>query len=810
MLYNYLTIAIRNLSKNRLFTALNIGGLSIGLAVAIIIGLYVRDEFSYDRFNAKADRLYRVNFDVRYGGREQNVAVASAPLGATMVHDYPVVESMCRFRQWGAIAVRKGEESIEELSNSYTDSTFFELFSIPLIEGSPKTALNEPGTGVITESIAKKYFGTSTGVLGRTLRINENRDMRITGVMRDIPKQSHFHYDFLFPMVDIKPEADAENWLSNNFQTYLLLRPGASATDLEKRMAELADRYVGPFFEKATGGHMSEFYAAGNWLRFGLIPVTDIHLHSARLAEHEANSDIKYVWIFSLVALMVLFLACVNFMNLSTARSTGRAREVGVRKALGSNRGALISQFLTESLVLTLVSFTLATLLARLALPAFNTFADKDIHLSLSDMPLLGSLGALTVLTALIAGSYPAFFLSAFRPIEVLRGKFTGKKGGGAWVRSGLVVFQFFISIALITCVLVVQNQLAFIQQKKLGYEKDHLVMLRNTWWLQQKTLDFRNQLLKIPGIESVSCADFFPTPSPRNSTTFVEEGKKMSDASLPAQCWQVDFDYQKTFGLKMKEGRWFDLNLPTDSNKCVINESAVKALGWTNPVGKKVSNYADADLKTLVSYEVIGVVKDFNFESLRESITPLVMNIGRGSGTMALRFSKTADLPATIDAVKSQFKAYLPAQPFVYRFIDEEFDQEYRAERRIGSILGAFAGIAIFIACLGLFGLVAYTAERRTKEIGIRKVLGAGVSGITALLARDFLKLVLVAILLALPVAYYFMQQWLSDFAYRIALKWWIFALSGIAGIVIALATVSFQSIKTALGNPVKALQSE
>jgi len=812
MFKNHLTIAFRNLSKNRLFTLLNVGGLGIGLAVAMLIGLYVRDELSFDRFNEKADRVFRVNMDVRFGGQEQAIAVACAPMGPTLVRDYPALETQCRFRQWGAITVKKGSEAIEEGNNSYVDSTFFQVFTMPLLEGDPRTALADPGTGVISEKMAQKYFGTTTGVVGRILRINENRDVRVTGVMRDMPAQSHFHYDFLFSMSSIAEEANADVWLANNFHTYLLLRPGAVAAEVENHFNEVVEKYVGPQFEHLTGGTMTAFKNNGDWIKYSLQNVRDIHLHSDRTAEQEANSDVKYIWIFGSVALIVLLLACVNFMNLSTARSAGRAREVGVRKALGSNRSALVRQFLTESLVLTVLSFALALTVVRLTLPIFSVFADKDIQFSFLDGPMLGSLAGLALLTAFVAGSYPAFFLSAFRPIEVLKGKLTGsaKGSGSSWLRSGLVVFQFCISVALIASVLVVQKQLAFIQDKKLGYEKERLVMLRNTWWLREKTLDFKSQLLQIPGIEAVSCADFFPTPSSRNSSMFNEAGKDMATSSVSSQYWDVDFDYLRTFGMTIREGRWFDAALKTDSSVCVINQSAAKMFGWANAVGQKVSTFTDPSTKSTATFEVVGVVEDFNYESLRENIGPMVMTIGRSSGTMALRLTAKADIEKTMASVGAVFKAAMPAQPFNFKFVDEEFDQQYRSEQRIGSILGAFAGFAIFIACLGLFGLAAFTAEQRMKEIGIRKVLGASVGSVVRLLSKDFLKLVVVSLVLAFPIAYYFMQRWLADFAYRIDLQWWMFAAAGVAAVTIAFLTVGAQAVRAALANPVKSLRSE
>lgn len=809
MLQSYLKVAFRSLFKNQLFTFLNIGGLSTGLAVAMLIGLYVRDELSFDRFHERAERIYRINYDARVGGQESLMAVSPAPMGPTFVREYPAAEAFCRFRQWGFITVRKGEEAIEEGSNTYVDSSFFSIFSVPLVEGDSKTALIEPNTMVISEKMAQKYFGATTGVVGRTLRINEHSDRRVTGVMRDIPTQSHFHYDFLFSMSTLE-EGKSDVWLSNNFQTYLLLRPGASAAQFPAYFSEISQKYLRPQFDQLTGGTMAAFEATGDYMKYSLQNIRDIHLHSDRGAEHEANSDIKYVWIFGMIALIVLLLACVNFMNLSTARSSGRAREVGVRKALGSRRGALISQFLTESFVLTSLAFALALAAVKVALPTFNHFAEKEIIFSLADAPMLAALAVLAFFTALAAGSYPAFFLSAFRPIETLKGKIATTGQSSSRLRSGLVVFQFCVSVALIACVLIVQEQLAFIQNKKLGWNKENLVMLRNTWWLRGKTLDFKARLQEIPGIAQVSCADYFPTPSSRNNLAFNPVGAEVSTKSISSQLWEVDFDYLSAFDLKIKTGRWFNPALAGDSVACVLNESAARAYGWADPVGHQISTLIDSELQHKIQVKIIGMVEDFHFESLRENIQPLALVIGRGSGTIALRLSPGSDVEKCMAAVGQLFKQYLPGQPFNYRFLDEEFHQQYRAEQRIGSILGAFAGFAIFIACLGLFGLAAFMAEQRTKEIGIRKVLGASVRSVVGLLSADFLKLVVASFVFAFPLAYFFMQRWLADFAYRIEIQGWMFAATGAVALAIAFLTVSFQSAKAALANPVKSLRSE
>jgi putative ABC transport system permease protein len=811
MLKNNLKIALRQLSKNRFFTFLNVAGLSAGLAVVLLIGLFVRDEMSFDQHHENADRIFRINMDFKMNGKESKMTTASAPMAATFLAEYPAVEAACRFRQYGFITIKKGTEAIEEARSIYADASFFDVFTAPLLEGDPKTALVEPNTGVISEKIALKYFGATTGIVGRSLRINDLRDLRVTGVLREMPEQSHFHFDLLFSMAGLD-ESKSDLWLSNNFQTYLLLRKGASAAPFSSHFEDLKQKYLAPQFAAATGGTLADFEKKGDFLNFSLQNIREIHLKSDRQNEFEANSDLKYVWIFGSVALIVLLLACVNFMNLSTARSAGRAREVGVRKALGSNRSALIRQFLMESLVLTVGSFALALAIVWLVLPAFNAFSGKKIVFSLLDGRVLGSLAGLAFLTATVAGSYPAFFLSKFRPIETLKGTADfSKKTGGSRLRSGLVVFQFCVSLALISSVLIVQKQLAFIQNKKIGWEKELLVTMRNTWWLREKTLDFKSQLLQIQGIESVSAADYLPTPSPRSNTIFTPEGKNTATESISSQFWEVDFDYQKTLGLTMKSGRWFDQNLKTDSMVCVINEAAAKTFGWPNDaVGRNISTPIGNDFKGQIDLKIIGVVEDFNFESLREHIGPVIFNIGKSSGTMTMRLSKTADIEKTMAAVGLLYKAALPAQTFDFHFLDDQFNQQYRTERRIGKILGAFAGFAIFIACLGLFGLAAFMAERRTKEIGIRKVLGASVGSVVGLLSFDFLKLVFIALVLAAPVAYFLMKKWLADFAFRIEIGWEIFALAGIAAVGIAFLTVSFQAIKAALADPVKSLRSE
>jgi putative ABC transport system permease protein len=812
MIQNYLLVAFRNLRHSPFFAAINIVGLAFGLAVALLIGLWVRDELSFDAFHEKADRIFRVHSDVHFGGAEMHYSFVPPPVGGALKADFPQVEAFCRFRQMGFITIKKGESNLEERLSTYVDGSIFKIFTLPFLEGDPNTALDEPNTAVITESTARKIFGTAAGLVGRNLRVNEHRDFRITGVIRDLPAQSHFHYNVFFSMPTVRQEAESGNWLSHNFHTYVLLRPDADARELESQFPAMNKKYTAPQMAASMGMTYEQMEANGDFVRYNLTRLRDIHLHSDRDGELEPNGDVRYIWIFSAVSLFILLLACINFMNLSTARSAGRAREVGVRKVLGSGRGALVAQFLSESFLLTGAAFVLALGAVSAILPYFNEFSGKEINLfaggGLRDLAL--PFAVLAAFTALLAGSYPAFFLSSFQVLDVLKGSQTLSKsaGKGAALRGSLVVFQFCISVGLMICVLSVQRQLQFVQTKKLGFEKERLVLLRNTWWLQRNTETFRQELLQLPGVESVTTSNFYPVPGMRNSGSYLPEGTTDSKSTLYADRFDVDFEYLQTLGIELAAGRDFDKNLRSDSACVLLNESAAKRLGWQNPLGKKLT-VVDIELENDPSYTVIGVVKDFHFESLRQSISPLVLHLGGWTGTMGIRLRPGNPQP-TLAALEAQYKKYLPGQPFEFSFLDQDYDRQYRAEQRIGKILGAFAGFAVFIACLGLFGLAAFIAERRTKEIGIRKVLGASVAGITGLLVRDFVKLVVVAIVIASPVAYYFMQKWLADFAYRIDVQWWVFAAAGAAAVAIAFLTVGFQSVKAALANPVKSLRSE
>ncbi len=805
MLRNYLKIAFRNLWRNKTYSGINLFGLAFGIATCLLISFYILDELSYDRFLTNADRVYRINSDIRFGGSDTHTANSSAPMAAALVQNYPEIEAAARILNQAPGMIWKGSEKIQE-KEVYADSSIFEVLGIPLLSGNPKTALNQPHTVVITRKMALKYFDTVEAV-GKTLRVNDSQYYKVTGVMEDFPSTSHIKTDFFFSMLD-NANSKQDYWLSHNFYTYLLLKPGVSPAKAEQQIQQLFIRRAGPFIQQTLGKSMAELEAAGSYLRYSLIPITDIHLHSDRVDEMNPPSNIQYVYIFSAIALFILVIACINFMNLATARSAHRAKEVGVRKVLGSGNGNLIGQFLTESIVLSLMAFAISLLLAELALPAFNNLADKQLTLSFfKDWYLFPLLLIFALLVGILAGSYPAFYLSAFEPAQVLKGKLTtGMRSG--WLRSSLVVFQFFSSVFLIICTLAIYHQLKFIQKEKVGFNRDQVVMLEGVYGPQVQTL--KNEILRIPGVESGTVTGYLPIPSWRGDNSFFPEGEVVQERAVQMQEWYVDADYTKTLGLKIIAGRNFSPGMATDSSGIILNEAAVKLFGYTNPIGKKISAIEDMQTGQTRDLTVIGVVKNFNYESLRENVGALSLQLSSKPAGWANFRLQSSNLPETIRQMEQSWKKLMPGQPFHAQFMDEAFDNIYRSEQRIGKVFMAFASTAILIACLGLFGLAAYSAERRTKEIGVRKVLGASEIQLITLLSSDFIRLIGIAFVIASPLAWYVMNQWLEGFAYRITLNIWLFLLAGGLALLVALVTVSSQAIRASLTNPVKSLKSE
>lgn len=808
MLKNYLKIAARNLWKSKGFSAINIFGLAIGIATCLLISLYVLDELSYDKYNKNANQIYRVNADIKFGGDDEKLAVCPDPMAFTLVKDYPEVVSAVRFRNYGSSLVKKENENIKEERIIFTDSTLFDVFTLPMLAGNPKKALTEPNSVVITETIAKKYFNTIDAV-GKTLQFDNKKDYKVTGVIKDIPQASHFNYDFFVALAGVK-EANQNIWLSFNFNTYLLLRKDADVRSFKKKFDEVMAKYMWPQAEQLMHINQNDFKKSGNYINLSLIPLTDIHLHSDRIAELSPNSDVQVVYIFSIIGIFILLVACVNFMNLSTARSANRAKEVGIRKVLGTQRRNLISQFLTEAVLMSLISFVLAIVIALLLLPYLNNLAAKKLTLSFTEHPLmLPLLVVFTIFVGLIAGSYPAFYLSAFRPVQVLKGTVAGgfKR---SYLRSSLVVFQFFISIVLIIATIIIYNQLGYIRNKKLGFNKEQVLLVKDAYVLDKQAETFKQEVLKYPEVISGSKSGYLPVQSNRDNESLFPDGKIENDKAVSTQFWTVDNDYIKTFGMQIVQGRDFNKDLLTDSDAIIINETAVKQFGFSdNPLGRKITRLIDLNKKTTRDFTVIGVVKNFNFESLRQNIGALCMRMAPDYGTISFRL-KTGNIEQSISHIQNTWKKIAPNEPFTYSFLNEEFDNMYRSEQRAGKIFISFAVLAILIACLGLFGLATYAAEQRIKEIGIRKVLGASVSNIVGMLSKDFLKLVIIAAIIAFPFAWWGMNKWLQDFAYRVNMSWWIFLVAGITALLIALLTVSFQAIKAAIANPVKSLRTE
>jgi len=812
MLKNYLKIAWRNLLRNKTFSFINIVGLAIGLSCFLLIALYVLDELSFDKFYKNANRIYRINASIRFGGTDLNFPLSSDMMGQMLKKDYPQVEDYARvYNSSGNKLVKKGTDYINEYKVCHVDSTFFRIFDLPVIAGDAKNGLNEPNTVVITEKIAKKYFGT-TDAVGKTLETNDNNKTlyKVTAVINNIPHNSHFDFDFYFSMKNV--DYGWGQFLSHNFHTYLLLRPGTDYKLVENKFTDYIDKYCLPEAKQFMHiNSMDDFKKSGNKLEYNLTPLTKIHLYSSLQYEFLPGGNIQYVYIFSAVALFILVIACINFMNLTTARSANRAKEVGIRKVLGTEKKELVVQFLVECTLMVIFSLLLAIGIAYLVLPLFNDVAAKSMSLlNLFSPIILPLLIILPFVVGLLAGSYPAFYLSSFKPIEVLKGKLKmGSRSGG--LRNLLVGFQFFTSIVLIIGTIVIYRQLHYIQTKNIGFNKSQVLIINGAYALKDNLTPFKNEVLQMPGVTSGTISSFLPvTSSSRNDNTFSSSPIMDSKNGFDIQTWAVDYDYIKTLGMEVIKGRNFSKDFGTDSTAVIINESIANQLGYANPIGQKIyGTYYSMNSHDRIGYTIIGVVKNFNFESLKQNVGMLGLFLKPSSGLISFKIN-AGNITDVLKQVENKWKSFAPGMPYSFRFLDDSFNDMYSNEQRIGKIILIFSTLAILIACLGLFGLSIFIAEQRTKEIGIRKVLGSSVGSIVQLLSKDFVRLVIIAFVIAVPVAWYFMNKWLQDFANRVDISWWIFLLAGVLALVIALATVSFQAIKAAMMNPTKSLRSE
>ena len=807
MIGNYLRVALRNLLKHRAYSFINIVGLAVGLACCILIVCYDQYELSYDRSYPTADRVYRPTLRGLVNNAELNMALSCAPMSGALKRNIPEVEASTRLADFGNPVLRYKDKVFSEERFFRADSTFFQVFPTPFIEGDPKTALSQPTFVVITESMAKKYFGTEDP-MGKILNADRRVDYQVTGVVKDVPANSHFHYDFLAGFPNLTG-VNATTWLSNNFYTYILVHEGTDQQKLQKQVNDLVKSYVGPQIQAAIGVTYEQMEAAGNHYGYILQPLTSIHLQSHLDHEIEANGDASYLLIFSAIAISILLIACINFMNLATARSERRAKEVGIRKTLGSNRVQLIRQFMFESILMSTIAVILAVILVELFLPFFNELAGKEVAISLFRNPAtIPLLAAFAFVVGILAGSYPAIFLSSFKPVNVL--KSDSRRGSAKSIlRSGLVVLQFAVTILLLIGTIIVYGQLEYIQSKKLGFDKEHLVILSKMDDIGSAFPSFKHDIMTDSRIISVTNMTSIPGRS-FGDNAFMVEGAGGNDVR-DVMVFRCDYDFLGTYKAKMAQGRFFSIDHPSDSSAIVINETAAKVFGLTSPIGMHLQTPGlSSNQRTL--YEIIGVVKDFNFESLHQQIRPLAIGLFPRNPYGSILSVKIAagDPREAIATLEKAWHKYAGDQAFEYTFLDQDLARLYRADQRTGRIVTTFSILAILIACLGLLGLVAFVTERRTKEIGIRKVLGASVGGIVGLLTREFVLLVIIANVIAWPTAYYILNHWLQNFAYRIDLDVWSFAVAGVVALLVAFLTLSFQSIKAALANPVESLRYE
>ncbi len=799
MFKNYFKIAWRNLFKNKTFTILNLGGLAISFAACIVIFCWVSDELSYDTAGTNADNVFRIALTLQSKGQpDKQFAVTAAPLAPVLVKDFPEIDKATRFEFYGALINVKSNHFFSD-KFLFADSTFFEVFGFPMIAGNPHTALEGSNSAVITESLAKKYFGNENPI-GKIITCNDTILLKVTGVAKDIPANSHFYFDIVTSMNVLQQNNidNRTNWWNDDYYTYISLKDKHAATALNAKITNIMDKYNA--VDNAAMGI--------NGLHF-LQPLKSIHLYSNLRNEINANGNITALRIFIAIAIFLLIVACINYINLTTATSFKRAKEIGVRKVAGAALRQLITQFLCESVLLTLTALLLAVSLAQLSIPLFNKIADTQISLSAHlSFGVILILFLFSIVLGMIAGIYPAFYLSNVKPVKVFK-NLREKKDGLFSLRKALVVFQFTLSVLLIIATIVALQQLHFMQSQNLGFNKEQVLAVP----LHMQTESFqkeiiKNEFKKDAGVAMVTTSSSTPGKTLNNIVTLPEGVPQNAQQSMSTLI--VDYDFIDTYKLQMAAGRAFSKNYPTDSSAFIINEAAVKEIGWGNPqnaIGKGFEWGLGKKGK------IIGVVKDFHYNSLQQKVVPVVIHImplySGWYGYISVRLN-TKDARQTINTLQKTWKQFLPGHPFEYYFLDEDYNKQYQTEQRLGNLSIIFSVLTIFISCLGLFGLVMVAVSQRTKEIGVRKVLGASVAGITALISKEFLKLVIIAIVITTPVAWWLMHEWLQQFAYRVQIGWWVFLIAGLLSTLIALITISFQAVKAAIANPVKSLRTE
>ncbi|MDO1445289.1 ABC transporter permease [Rhodocytophaga aerolata] len=808
MFTSYFTIAWRNLSKHKLYSAIKIGGFALGIAACLLIMLFIRDELSYDQHYPNKDRIYRVVGLFNDNGEIERDVWFPAPLAGVLKQDYPEVELTGRINPSelfgaGSNQIRRADvqENSYEEGFTYADQSLLDILQVPMVYGERKHALDKPNTIVLSKSKADKYFPNENPV-GKLMILNndEKTPLTVGGVIEDFPANSHLSYDFLITMTGREFwEGEQAAWNNSNYHTYILFKKKIDPAQVQNKLLSILDSYYLPSMKKNGVPDPENILAKAS---FYLQPVTDIHLKSDGIHDSLTHGDIRFVYIFGAIAAFILVIACINFVNLSTAKSANRAKEVGVRKVVGSLRGNLINQFLAESMLFSFLSFVAGILLALLLLPYFNSLSAKTLTIPWQAWWLLPGIALSAVVIGLLAGFYPALYLSSFKPIDVLKGKLSrGSKS--SLTRSVLVVFQFTTSIILIVGTFVIYRQMNYIFHQKIGFDKDQVLLIQGAHTLGDKVKTLKNELLRLPEVKHVSISDYLPVKgTKRNGNGFWIDGRKNIDKDVSAQFWQVDENYLQTMGMKLVAGRNFSPQLASDSQAVIINETMVRKLGLKDPLNQRVFNWK--------AWNVIGVVEDFHFESLRDSIQPIVLALGNSPSILSVKINAGSDMQQLLQSVNKVWREVAPYQPIRYTFLDESYARMYDDVQRTGRVFSSFAILAIIVACLGLYGLSSFMVEQRSKEIGIRLVLGASVQNIFGLLTLNFVRLVLISFAIAVPIAWYLMQKWLEDFVYRTEVSPGIFLLAGLAALSIAIFTISYQAIRAALTKPVNNLRTE
>ncbi len=815
MFKNNLKIALRSLFKQKIYTFINIMGLAVGVASCLLIVLFVRNEFSYDKFFDEHDRIYRMSLERIYPNHSTLYSIIPLSYEEAAKRDFAEIEQSTNAFGFQNFTLtykneRDEENQFDEDLVLAVDSNFFEVFSFKLIKGNPENALTLPNQIVVTQEFSKRYFGDADPI-GKIVRAGQ-QEFKVTGLCEDIPANSHFKFSAMLS-VSTFPFARVQNFTSFSAYTYFKLRSGSDPKALEAKIPQLVDKYAAAQIERDLGKSWEDYKKEGNGYRYFLQPLTGIHLDPIYLeGQMKPGGSITSVYIMICVAVLILVIACINFMNLATARSAERAKEVGVRKVMGSFRQQLIVQFLTESFVLSAIGVMIALLIIQLALPLFNDLTAKQLIFPLDVSSVVGLL-LFTAFVGLLAGLYPAFILSSFNPVVVMKGAFTGNQRG-KWIRNGLVVFQFWISIVLMIGTLVIMEQMEYMREKQLGFNKEQMLVVERGFSLNpQQSETFIKEIRQLP--EVLGASGSFAVPGVENNFFGVQFRPEGSSEILTTKSMIVADELAETLGLELLEGRWFS-EQTNDSLSVILNETAVKVMGLNDPIGRKlVDMQQDANGNPIaVPFIVTGIVKDFNFISLRDAITPLVIQsneLFNGTNQFFVTRIKSGEIPSALEKIETTWKKIAPEQPFKFSFLDESLDQQYRSEQQTGKLFSVFSGLAIFVACIGLFALSAYITTLRTKEIGVRKVLGASVSSVIMLLSKGFTQMIILSFALAVPVAWYVMENWwLQNFAYRIQISIWIILAAGAVAFTIAWLTVSYQSIKAATRNPVKSLKYE